>query len=365
MPRPKTPPHLPARRRAPVASTVAALVLCLLAGTAPATSLVPPASFVAQAAGAAGVKRSFDGVVEAVRQTVVAAQVAGAVVEIAVRPGQAVRAGQLLVRLDARAAEHSASASLAQAQAADAALALARSERERQRLLRAQGFISASALDRAEAEYRAGEANHRAQMAQADAARTDAGLHVLRAPYDGVVAEVPIMPGEMALPGRALVQMFDPAQLRVSATLPQGLMVDPSRQPVTVEVPDAGGVARDIAPTAVQVLPLADATTQTAVLRAELPREATAGLMPGRFARVWLQAPSTGATAGPVQVPLKAVVRRGEVTGLYVLDGEGRPLLRQVRLAAPRGGMVDVLAGLRAGERVVSDPAQLALGEAR
>lgn len=352
----------PLQRRA----ALAALLAAGLAGANAQTAVrVTAPSFEARPAATAAAARSFDGVVEAVRQTVVAAQMSAAVVEIAVKPGQAVKAGQLLVRLDARAAEQSAAAGAAQAQAANAALALARSDLERQRQLRAQGFISASALDRAEAEYRVGEARHRAQLAQAEAARTDAGLHALRAPYDGIVAEVPVMPGEMALPGRALVLMFDPARLRVSATLPQGLSIDAAPQAVRIELPDASGTAREIVPTALQLLPLADATTQTAVLRAELPPAAAAGLMPGRFARVWLPAPAGATASGPVEVPLTAVVRRGELTALYVLDGEGRPLLRQVRLAAPRGGRVVVLAGLRAGERVVSDPARLAVGASR
>jgi RND family efflux transporter MFP subunit len=340
------------------ALAAAALLLSLNAWAADAKA---PASFIAQPAGAGtpgAAQRSFDGVVEAVRQTVVAAQVAGAVVEIAVQPGQAVKAGQLLLRLDARAAEQNAAASAAQVQAANAALALARSDLDRQRQLRAQGFISASALDRAEADFRATEARQRAQIAQAEAARTDTSFYLLRAPYDGIVAEVPVMPGEMAMPGRALVQMFDPTRLRVSAPLPQGLSAVPSAE-VRIEL---GG--RDLVPTAVQVLPMADATTQTALLRAELPREAAAGLMPGRFARVWLPA-TAGAAAGPLRVPLKAVVRRGDLTGLYVLDAQNRPLLRQVRLAAPRGDSVDVLAGLHAGERVVSEPSQLNLGGTR
>jgi RND family efflux transporter MFP subunit len=343
----------------------AVLLIGLNAWAGPAATSAAPASFVAQpvAAGAPGAaQRSFDGVVEAVRQTVVAAQVAGAVVEIAVQPGQVVKAGQLLVRLDARAAEQNAAASAAQVQAANAALALARSDLDRQRQLRAQGFISASALDRAEADFRATEARQRAQIAQAEAARTDTSFYLLRAPYDGVVAEVPVMPGEMALPGRALVQLFDPTRLRVSAPLPQGASLPPEAGQVRIEITGAG--ARELTPSSVQILPLADASTQTALLRAELPREAAAGLMPGRCARVWLPA-AAGATAGPLRVPTKSVVRRGDLAGLYVLDAQNRPLLRQVRLAAPRGDSVEVLAGLHAGERVVADPSQLNLGGAR
>lgn len=342
----------------PAALFVTALHLTPAALAATPSAPTAPASFVAQRVSPGGAQRSFDGVVEAVRQTQVSAQVAGAVLEIAVQPGQAVKAGQLLVRLDARAAEQNAAAGAAQVQAANAALALARADLERQRQLRTQGFISASALDRAEADFRATEARQRAQIAQAEGARSDATLYQLRAPYDAVVAEVPVMPGEMALPGRTLVQLYDPTRLRVSAPLPQGLGGTLGVDEVRIEL-----AGRELRPTQVQVLPLADASTQTALLRAELPRDTTAGWMPGRFARVWLPAGTT--SVGPLRVPLQAVVRRGDLTGLYVLDAQNRPLLRQVRLAAARGDSVEVLAGLRAGERVVSDPTQLSLGGAR
>jgi multidrug efflux pump subunit AcrA (membrane-fusion protein) len=59
-------------------------------------------------------------------------------------------------------------------------------------------------------------------------------------------------------------------------------------------------------------------------------------------------------------VPVTALVRRAEMTGLYVLDAEGRPLLRQVRLGRTEGANVEILSGLDLGERVATDPAAAA-----
>jgi multidrug efflux pump subunit AcrA (membrane-fusion protein) len=90
-------------------------------------------------------------------------------------------------------------------------------------------------------------------------------------------------------------------------------------------------------------------------LRADLPAN-LAGVAPGMFARLWLPvAAAAGATASP-RVPLQAIVRRAEMTGLYVLGADGKPLLRQVRLGRSEAGQVEILSGLAAGERVVSDP---------
>ncbi len=57
-----------------------------------------------------------------------------------------------------------------------------------------------------------------------------------------------------------------------------------------------------------------------------------------------------------MSVPQAAVVRRAELTALYVLDSAGKPVLRQVRLGRPDGDQVEILSGLSAGERVATDP---------
>ncbi|HXY21807.1 MAG TPA: biotin/lipoyl-binding protein, partial [Burkholderiaceae bacterium] len=98
---------------------------------------------------------SFDAVVEAVRQTVVAAQVSGTVVQIEVRAGDVVRVGQVLLRIDARAADQSVVASDAQVQAARASLDVATQEFERQQQLYQKNYISQAALERAQAQFQA------------------------------------------------------------------------------------------------------------------------------------------------------------------------------------------------------------------
>lgn len=338
------------QRSAPAVRHLVLAVLVHLAGAASAAELpaVPAA-----AAGAAS-PYGFDGVVEAVRQTVVAAQVSGAVVELKVKAGDRVTAGQLLLRIDARAAEQAAAASDAQAQSARAALALARAELGRQQQLFKQSYISQAALDRAEAEFKATEAQLNAQLAQAGAARTQTAFHVVRAPYAGVVVEVPVTLGDMALPGRALVTLYDPAALRITASVPQSVAARlPAGTAPRAELP--GLASPWVTPTRLQVLPTADAATHTVPLRAELPA-GLAGVAPGQFARLWLPLPAPAGAAAGVSVPVSAIVRRAEMTGLYVLAADGKPLLRQVRLGAEEAGRVTVLSGLAAGERVVTDP---------
>jgi multidrug resistance efflux pump len=127
----------------------------------------------------------------------------------------------VLVRLDARAAEQQAGAAAAQVQAARAAQEAATRELERQRQLFQKSYISQAALDRAEAQFKAAQAGAAAQLASAGAARTQSDFYSIKAPYDGIVADVAVVLGDMAMPGRPLLTLYDPAALRVTAAVPQ------------------------------------------------------------------------------------------------------------------------------------------------
>ncbi len=154
---------------------------------------------------------------------VVAAQVAGAG-----RPrwtskaATVVKAGQVLLRIDARAADQTAAASDAQVRAARASLDVATKDFERQKQLFEKNYISQAALERAESQFKATQAQAAAQLAQAGAARTQSGLlSWCRRRMPAWSSEVPVALGDMAMPGRPLLTLYDPAALRVTAAVPQ------------------------------------------------------------------------------------------------------------------------------------------------
>ncbi len=296
---------------------------------------------------------SFDGVVEAMKQTVVAAQVAGAVVALEVKAGDTVTAGQVLVRIDARGAEQNTLASDAQVRSARATLDVAAKEFERQRQLFDQRYVSQAALERAEAQFKAMQASVAAQLAQAEVARTQSGFFVVRAPYAGVVAEVPVALGEMAMPGRALLSLYDPAPLRIAVAVPQSVAAAVgANDKIKLELPALPAARQWLAPVRTTVLPTADAATHSVQLRFELPP--ASGASPGMFARAWLPVPA--AAGSRVLVPSKAVVRRAGLDAVYVVDATGRAWLRLVRLGRPVGDRVEVLSGVGAAELVALDP---------
>jgi RND family efflux transporter MFP subunit len=294
---------------------------------------------------------SSEAVVEAVRQSTVSSQVSGRVVDIRFDVGDHVKKGEVIVRIDETAAAQALAASEAQAGGAQAALANARASLERARGLMARGFISPAALDKAEADYRAAEAQVKALLAGADQAATQRGFATVVAPYSGVVSARHVQLGELATPGRPLMTGFDPASLRVVATVPstQVASIQASGR-ARVEIPSRD---RWIEARAVTVLPSADPRTHATQVRVELPADAE-GVYPGIFARAHFV---TG-SAPRLMVPRAALFRRSELTAVYVVDASGHPTLRQVRVGnAADQWAVEILAGVRPGERVALDPA--------
>lgn len=297
---------------------------------------------------------AFDGVVEAVRQTVLAAQVSGAITTLNVKVGDTVKSGQVLARIDARAAVQTTVASDAQVQAARASLDLAGKEFDRQKQLYQKDYISQAALQRAEAQFKSAQAEVAALIAQASATRTQSGFFMVHAPYAGVVSEVPASLGDMAMPGKPILTLYDPIALRVTVAVPQSVAAAVGGDVAAkIQLPALGAGREWVAPTRVQVLPTSDAATHTAQLRLDLP-SLLAGIKPGVYARVWL--PAAAEQGARLQVPVRAIVRRAEMTGVYVVGADGKPLLRQVRLGRQSGDTIEILTGVSAGERVALDP---------
>ena len=316
-------------------SVLAGLVPASISFAADATPTGAPATVIVQLR-EVDIGFPVEATVEAVRQATVAAQIAGRVLEVRVDAGQRVKQGELLMRLDAREAagsDASARATLAQAGAAH----------ERSKSLHAQKFISQAALDQAAAGFKA---------AQGAAAASGAGAShgTVTAPIAGIVAQRHVEQGEMATPGLPLLTLFDPKGMRVIASLPQYKLAELKKSTrARIEFPESG---RWIDVQRVEILPTVDARSHTATARLYLP-ENIEGVVPGTYARAHFII----GKARKITVPPAAVLRRGEVTAVYVLDQKGAARLRQVRLGeAVAGGEIEVLAGINSGERVSLEP---------
>ncbi|OHC65975.1 MAG: efflux transporter periplasmic adaptor subunit [Rhodocyclales bacterium GWA2_65_19] len=276
-----------------------------------------------------------ESLVEAVQQATVGAQIAGRVLEVKVDAGQSVKKGDVLMRIDGRESAEAA-------RAAEAQYANAKVSYDRTKSLVSQKFMSAAALDKAKADLDAAAANR----AAAGAGQSHA---TIVAPMTGIIARRHAEMGDMATPGKPLFTIYQPGTLRVTASIPQyRLKAMRDVKTARVEFPELG---KWVDAVKVQVLPTADAATHVSQVRVTLPDvpEAT----PGMFARVHF---ITGQSE-KLTVPASAVLRRGEVAAVYVQTADNRLSLRQLRLGDAVGqGEIEVLAGLSAGDKVVTDP---------
>lgn len=288
-----------------------------------------------------------EGLVESSHQATVAAQVSGVVVQTLVDAGQMVRKGQLLAVIDPREVTAGRDAAAAQVGVAASRATDARQAWERTRSLRERNFVSQAALDQAKAALDAAEAGVRAARAGEALAGVQQQHARVVAPQDGVVAARLAEVGELAAPGRPLFVIHQPGDLRVVAIVPASLSPDARGLRVAaIEVP---ALRRALNPGVVTVLPTADARDLSRRIRVDLGQEA--GLVPGMAVKVSLALE----TVERLVVPADAITWRGELATVRVAAGEGRMLLRQVRTGDTyAGGWVEILAGLTAGERVLS-----------
>lgn len=270
------------------------------------------------------------GTVRAVRSATLSPLVSGTVAEVRVGLGSSVRAGEVLVRLSAREID----ARLDQSRAVSA---LARRDRDRAIALKDTGAISVAQYEAAITQWDV------AQARQAEAS-TLLDRTVLRAPFAGVVTAKLVNVGDTAMPGQPLLVVEAPGALRFEARVPETAVdaLEVGRSwPVRLD-----GLDHDVEGRLAEVQPASDDATRTRLAKFDLPD--MPGVRSGRFGRVQL---ATGASLS-VSVPAEAVVRHGQLEGVFVVDS-GTARLRLVRTGRARDGRLEISSGLSGDERVV------------
>ncbi len=318
------------------------------------------------------------GDVRAKNTATLVSRIVAPVTRVLVNAGDRVHAGQTVVLLDSRdlaaarrraeagaaAARETANAAAAERQAADAALVLAKATHTRMADLRAKGSATPNELDEAVAGLHAAEARVRqadaqiaassAAIAQADAGAQSAAVSesyaTIAAPFDGVVTQKLIDPGNMASPGVPLVTIEDTRSFRLEVRVDQsrGALVRQGQLVyVSLDGADRPSQERGLVSEVARVI---DATSHAFVVKIDLPGGATVGS--GMFGRARFPGISRRALA----VPASTVVRHGQLTSLFVVDGAGIARMRVVSLGEADGDAVEVRAGLEPGDVVVVAP---------
>jgi RND family efflux transporter MFP subunit len=260
----------------------------------------------------------------------VEAKVAGRIESLGVAPGQTVRQGQLLATLDARETQ-------ARLDSAKAVLDQAMRGLERVGRLLKDGAATPSELE-------AVQSRHRMALAAVSEMETILGHARVVAPFDGVITRKAVDVGDLATPGRPLVEIEDPTHLRFEADVPEALIDEISsgaRLPVRI-----ASRKDSIEGVVVEMAPVAEAVSRTYRVTLDLP--VLPGLRAGQFGRV---AVPTGQATVP-HVPSSAVFQRGQLEYVVVAVG-GRAQLRLVRTGKHLAPDVEVISGLEVGEKVV------------
>jgi RND family efflux transporter MFP subunit len=324
-----------------ITAALAALLSCGRPGPPAPASERPPVQVRSARVGGVGEGWvEVPGSVEAARTAGLASRFS-AVVEIApVEEGDAVSAGQVLLRLDGRDLR-------ARLEAAEAALRAARAQRDRVRALFERDAATRQELD-------AAEAADSAALAERDAARAQLDYIEIRAPFAGRVTDKRIRVGDLAVPGQPLLVVQGGGALRVAASVSRE-QADRLKIGGTVEaVLEDGGVVQ----ARVSVLNVAgDPASRRFLVKADLP--AGAGARAGAFAR--LRVPRGEEEPRPI-VPARALIERGSLSGVFVIE-EGRARLRWIDVGERAGDAWVVRAGLRPGEEVILDPSDLRDGD--
>ncbi len=351
----------PAARKAVVALfTAIALALLLIyleggfSGGKVKPGLVPLPTAGRQTAGLAVVEkreaedvREWPGTIRSRATSHLSSRRLARVLEVRATVGAAVKAGEILALLDDRDVRARLEQARAALEAARAGAAQAEAEHERVRRLFEKQAATPRDFEAAEARGKAA----RARIAQAESAvresEVEAGESVIRAPFDGVVSERAAEPGDLAVPGRPLFAVYDPARLRLEVDVPEACAAKATRGVeirVRVDAPE-----RELAGRVEEVTPVADPQSRTFLVKVALPEDGL--LRPGAFAR--LLQPCGARTA--LLVPASAVSRSGQIESVRVMiDGELR--VRHVRTGRRHGDRIEVLSGLREGDLVRIEP---------
>jgi membrane fusion protein (multidrug efflux system) len=253
------------------------------------------------------------------------------------RDGETVRRGQALVELDPA----QASADLAEA---NAALTESTSQYQRARDLLATRVVSQS-------QYEQLEATMKANQARVDAAGARLADTVIRAPFNGRVGLRRVSVGSLVNPGTVITTLDDTSVMKVDFTVPENLIGN-LREGLALGARTAAHPDRELPGRVLTIDSRIDPTTRSVTVRALVPNTA-ALLRPGMLVNVAL----AGDAYEALVIPEQALVPEQSRQFVFVIEG-GKVAKREVQIGRREPGKVEIVGGLRQGERIVVEGTQ-------
>lgn len=296
-----------------------------------------------------------DGSVVAWQELVLGTETGGLrVLEVTFEEGDAVQAGQVLVRLDPAVPAAQAAQAQAAVAEAEAALRIAQADLRRSADLARSESVARQVLDQREAAARQAEARLLAARAREDEAKARLGQATILAPADGIVSRRAVLVGAVVQPGQEMLRLIRDGRIELAMRIPE-LELAAARPGQVARVFHG---AQEVEGRVRALAPLVSGDTRLGLAYVALP--GGSGLRPGMFARGELL---PDAAPAQLTVPQEAVVFRDGRAVAFVLPEAGeRVQARVVATGQRRDGVVEITAGLREGERVVATGAGF-LGE--
>ena len=287
------------------------------------------------------------GTLRAKVETVISPLITATISSIAVWAGDEVKAGDVLVTLDAR--ELQARVDQAHQAVVAAGARLAQTEKDLARVRRIMkadpGAVSKAERDRLQTTVSTARAERIGLQRQKDEARTALSYSKLTAPIAGRIVERLADPGDTARPGEPLLRMYDPATLRLDASVRESVASKLAKgQSLFAEI-DA---LKKRYPVVVdEIVPSADPGSRSFLVKVSLT-DGT-GLYPGMFGRLMIPI----GQVDKVLIPLAAVTRVGQLDFVVVKTQQGA-VRRYVRLGQPSPDeRVEIISGLKAGDQII------------
>jgi len=288
------------------------------------------------------------GTLAAKQATLVSSRVMARITQIAVRAGDSVKAGDVIIELEqddarARLAQAEGQMDSAQARATEAELAL-----KRALMLHKKALIAIAEVDRAKANKDATEAELIAAKQQVAEAAAALQFTEIRSPIDGTVVDRFAEPGDTATPGTQLLSLYNPLTLRVEAAVREQLAVRlVIGQTLNVSIPSLG---KKIPGRIDELVPAADPGSRSFLIKAILPFDEQ--LRPGMYAEIEVP----GSVMQQILAPVSSVANVGQLNVIWVKQ-DGEFIRRFVKVGAQTGdGKVEILGGLDADEKVLIIP---------